>query len=666
MLAQSNRSWPQACLTAFAGVTCVLFGWALWRGQDVNWDWQNYHLYDAFALLHGRFERDVAPGGSQSFLNPLPYLLPYIAQRLLPPLAAGLVVTASQVVAVMVAWAIAWRAWGGQSGRGLVAGIAALCACTGASMLTEIGTTFSDVVLAAPVLLGLFLLLPDEAQPLQQERWPRFLAAGMAVGFAVGMKPTTLFLLPALAAAALAAWPPRTLVPVVGGAALGGALSDGAWALALWRDYASPVFPFMNTIFHSPSAARVDFSDPRYYWQGIGHALWLPWALARGTDATGEVVVRDLRFIVGLPLALFILALRARRRTPDPLDMLAIWLLAGTGFWMLLCPIQRYAVSLEMVASVLIVVSVARFAARAAISLRPQWIASAAALLVLSATTRSAEMFHHSWFPPFVARVPKEVPKGATYGLLKSPLGYWVTEQPRPEHAFGLLPTLMETGGVLQRRLDAMLAQAGDRLWLINLDGKVGTMIRAEMGIHGIALAPPCLRTPSPVWIDTVFCRGKVVGPRADAASNLGLDDPVAFTASGTGLIYEIDGWNETDSDGVWAIGPTAVLAFHPDAPAPDKLLLTATLSAVPGTPQHRIMAVAGGGTPQAWLPGNDKKPYSVCIGPERLQGDVVLVRLATNDVRSLSQLGVNPEVRNLAFRLYGMMLQRAPAGACS
>ena len=208
-----SRSWLPAFLPALAAAACVLFGWTLWRGQDVNWDWQNYHLYDAFALLHGRLQRDVAPAGSQSYLNPLPYLLPYEAQRWLPPLAAGLVVTSTQLVPVMLAWAIAWRAWGARSGRGLVAGTAALGACTGAAMLTEIGTSFSDVVLAAPALLGLFLLLPVAGQ----HRWPRFFAAGMAAGIAVGLKPTSLFLLPAMAAAALAAAPRRALVPLVGG-----------------------------------------------------------------------------------------------------------------------------------------------------------------------------------------------------------------------------------------------------------------------------------------------------------------------------------------------------------------------------------------------------------------------------------------------------------------
>ena len=658
-----SRPWLGAFLPALAAAAAMLCGWTLWRGQDVNWDWQNYHLYDAMALLHGRFGSDIAPAGSQSFLNPLPYVLPYVAQRLLPPLAAGLVVTATQLVPVMLAWAIAWRAWGERPGRGIVAGLAALGTCTGAAMLTEVGTTFSDVVLAAPVLLGLFLLLPV---PGAAPRTRRLLLAGAAIGIVVGVKPTNLFLLPALAAATLAAWPWRALVPVAAGAVLGGVLSDGIWAGLLWRDYASPVFPFMNTLFHSPSAARVDFGDPRFHWQGIGHALWLPWALARGTDATGELVVRDVRFLIGLPVAAAVLArVASRRAAPDAFAVLAAWLLAGTAFWTLLCPIQRYAVSLEMVAAVLIVLSAARLA-RAA--LKPRALHGAvplAALLLLSGTTHPADMFHRPWSPPFVARVPKGVPPGATWGFLTSPMAYWTVAEPRPAHAFGLLSTLMETGGTLQRRLDATLSREGGRLWLVDLDGEVGTMIRAEMSIHGMAMAPPCLRTPSAYWIATVFCRGRMVGPRAHAASDFGLDDVVRFDPSGTGLIYEIDGWNETEPDGVWAEVKHATIAFHPVAAAGGPLALTLTLSAVPGTPQHRVTAVAGGGGAQTWPMERDRKPFTLCIGPERQQGGVVLVRLDTDDVRSLEELGVSAEPRHLAFRLYDMVLHRATPGAC-
>src|SRR5580698_10224272 len=52
-------------------------------GEDVNWDWQNYHEYGAYALIHGRFDVDVAPGGFQTFLNPLAYVPAYLLRHYL-------------------------------------------------------------------------------------------------------------------------------------------------------------------------------------------------------------------------------------------------------------------------------------------------------------------------------------------------------------------------------------------------------------------------------------------------------------------------------------------------------------------------------------------------------------------------------------------------------
>jgi hypothetical protein len=63
-------------------------------GQDVSWDLRNYHLWAAFALLHGRHRIDVAPAQLQTWLNPIPYVVPYLLIRAAPPLLANVVLRA--------------------------------------------------------------------------------------------------------------------------------------------------------------------------------------------------------------------------------------------------------------------------------------------------------------------------------------------------------------------------------------------------------------------------------------------------------------------------------------------------------------------------------------------------------------------------------------------
>src|SRR5580658_3260845 len=57
------------CLLAFAPF--VFGGLALALGQDANWDLRNYHWYNAYAFLHGRFGFDLLPAQTPSFYNPL-------------------------------------------------------------------------------------------------------------------------------------------------------------------------------------------------------------------------------------------------------------------------------------------------------------------------------------------------------------------------------------------------------------------------------------------------------------------------------------------------------------------------------------------------------------------------------------------------------------------
>ena len=41
-------------------------------GQDVNWDLRNYHWYNAYAFLNGRYDGgDFMPSQTQFFFNPL-------------------------------------------------------------------------------------------------------------------------------------------------------------------------------------------------------------------------------------------------------------------------------------------------------------------------------------------------------------------------------------------------------------------------------------------------------------------------------------------------------------------------------------------------------------------------------------------------------------------
>ena len=285
---------------------------------------------------------------------------------------------------------------------------------------------------------------------------------------------------------------------------------------------------------------------------------------------------------------------------------------------------------------------------------------------MLLLTTRPGDYFHRPWNAPFVAQVPPAIPSPATYGLLDQPLGYWVAATPRPSHAFTLLPALLPQGGKLDDRLRRILEASPNDLWLLSLDMPVDAGARQQMSRYGLVLAGPCFRAPSMVWIDTVFCRGVRAPSRDDAASDLVPDEPVRFSRRGTGLIYEGEGWDATEAGGTWARGRHNQLVFHPAHPFDRPMVLTITTNGIDGVPPRHVTAEAGGGQSQLWsIRQKDPVTHRLCIGPVRAPEAVIHVEMSADDVRSLKQLGLGAETRDLAFRIFDMELVAARPGEC-
>ncbi len=69
----SRPTAPSVRLTAIALAVAVPLGLVLLNlamGQDANWDLRNYHWYNPYSFLNGRFFFDVVPAQTPSFYNP--------------------------------------------------------------------------------------------------------------------------------------------------------------------------------------------------------------------------------------------------------------------------------------------------------------------------------------------------------------------------------------------------------------------------------------------------------------------------------------------------------------------------------------------------------------------------------------------------------------------
>ena len=385
-----HRWADRATVAALAGAILLL---AALAGTDDSFDLRNYHLYDGYALLHGRLGFDLAPAQLQTFYAPTLDALYFLLFRTLndTPRALNAILAIPNALAVCLAWAIA-RLY---LPRG-PALLATIIGGTGAALLSTLATTQSEAPVAAIELAALLLLLRNPT---------RGILPGLLAGLAVGLKLTAA----PYALALMAASGPKRLLRTGSGVALGAALAGGYWWFVLWHRYADPVFPYFNDLFRSPWGQPDRLADRRFLPHGILHALAYPffWAIHPVT-LVSELPLRDPRIALALAASLWLVVhsssrgprsgTRRPRPTapllpamagPDPaicashrptnyyLSLVAFFLLT-LALWETQFSIFRYLAGLELLSGTLIVLAFPRLSpaiavATLALTVYPDW-----------------------------------------------------------------------------------------------------------------------------------------------------------------------------------------------------------------------------------------------------------------------------------------------------
>ena len=355
------------CLAAGAALSVLL-------GQDISWDKQNYHLYNAWALLHDRHGTDIIPASMQTYFNPLPDV-PYFL------LATGWLSSWPRVLAavqglwfgvlIFLVICIAKRLASLQHRRFGVADIvAALIGVSGTMAVSQAGSTSNEVQLAVFVLLGLYVLMPLLADELAPRPWARALLAGLCCGFAVGLKPTAMVYVPAMGLALLLAmgvrrklsWQLTVLYGIGSGVAF--LIAYGAWAWHLYQTTGNPVFPMFNQIFHSPMTMAMEGTDPRFRPRNLLQWLFYPFFWIKKQEGlVTEVIFADRRYALAMLAAGTLLAARVlRKASAITRDRATTLLLTFTGvgylLWLGLFSILRYAVSIEVLSGLLMLCAI--------------------------------------------------------------------------------------------------------------------------------------------------------------------------------------------------------------------------------------------------------------------------------------------------------------------
>lgn len=411
------------------------------RGHVADWDFRNYHWYNAYAWLTGRGDIDVAVAHHATYYNPLADVPVFALAQLLPAWSVGFLVGCLHGLNLLLLYRLAGATLGARPGSGAdwLALASAVAGTTGGMALLLAGNASNDMTVSLFVLLSLLLIVRSFTAPPARALM-YFGVAGFATGAAIGLKLTMAPFAIGLTIGTLvlhgSARSRLQGLAVLGACGIAGAaLLGGAWSYRLWLETGNPFFPYFNDVIGSPLLLDASYRDPRFLPRSMMEALAYPFLFTRDGTRVSDVPFRDLKIALAyviIPVTL--LRVLASRRAKVTQVMRFLFAVSSVSYvvWLALFGIYRYVLTLEMLSPLLIALAVTLWPA----SERHRWgvLAALWGLALLGTGWSSITATGRSWQGGYVAvTVPAIADPAHTLAVMAGvePMGYIVPSFPR-------------------------------------------------------------------------------------------------------------------------------------------------------------------------------------------------------------------------------------------
>lgn len=377
----------------------VIFGLiSLSFGQDSNWDLQNYHLYNPYALLNNRVGFDLAPAGFQSYFSPMIDVPAWLLYRYLPAPAVGFLMGLFHGLCYPLLYKITQAVLPAARIKVLI--LLSIAGCLTANFLSSLGNGMGDVTTAVFVLAGIYSALLHLNQPVKPGNGLRFIAlSGLLLGLAAGLKLTNIVFCAALFFAllmvkrSLSAYHFRSLIVFSLSTLAGLLLIDGYWLWKMWDTFGNPLFPQMNSVFKSDLVGNITVMDQSWRPKTLTDFLLWPFIFTFNAKKVGQINVIEPLWIFGYILTIAFAASRLLKGVSvslAPGKRLILWFtVTAYLLWMGLFSIFRYVVPMEMLLPLLCYFIASSFSHKK--------ITAAAAIVILFSSLFSVFRGSPSW-----------------------------------------------------------------------------------------------------------------------------------------------------------------------------------------------------------------------------------------------------------------------------
>ncbi len=352
----NNNYFVCLCLLACGSYVCVQ------EKFDYNWDFTNYHYYNAFAFLNNRLNYDIVPSSVNTFFNPLLDLPLYFLIQNFNHLPN--VIYAIQGLwfgLLLFAFYKIVRLFFDHNNFNDIAFslLTVLIAATGQATYYQAGSSTNEIPMAFFAVWSLYFIFKMIKFEDTQNN-ARFFLCGLILGIALGLKPTIVYICVASGLSLMICFKflkkPLVFISLFAlGGLVGYLLINGWWMYKMWSLYENPFFPFLNKVFNSPYFNDENYSDRRFIAE-FPYNLLHPFIWNWGKYRTAEVPFYDIRGAVYyfLLLTSFVYLLFHPKKIKECYKnnrtyfFFAVFCILAYIIWLNVFSIYRYLVVIEM------------------------------------------------------------------------------------------------------------------------------------------------------------------------------------------------------------------------------------------------------------------------------------------------------------------------------